>query len=83
MLASAGVLTLGIRLRRPNGSLDVGVGFVSGMFKTSVGVSGPPIVILLQGRGLAKNAFRATSSTVIVWPGWNGSYNHRPRGVNP
>mgnify|MGYP003542123639 FL=1 len=66
VLASAGVLTLGIRLRRPNGSLDVGVGFVSGMFKTSVGVSGPPIVILLQGRGLAKNAFRATSSTVIV-----------------
>lgn len=58
VLASAGVLTLGIRLRRPNGSLDVGVGFVSGMFKTSVGVSGPPIVILLQGRGLAKNVSR-------------------------
>ena len=36
------------------------------MFKTSVGVSGPPVVILLQGRGLAKAAFRATSATVIV-----------------
>lgn len=61
-----GVLALGIQLHRPNSPTDVGVGFVSGMFKTSVGVSGPPVVILLQGRGLAKAAFRATSATVIV-----------------
>ena len=66
VLASAGVLALGIQLHRPNSPTDVGGGFVSGMFKTSVGVSGPPVVILLQGRGLAKAAFRATSATVIV-----------------
>ena len=66
VLASAGVLALGIRLHHPSSPMDGGVGFVAGTFKTSVGVSGPPIVILLQGRGLAKAAFRATSLTVIV-----------------
>ncbi|MEZ5373947.1 MAG: sulfite exporter TauE/SafE family protein [Microthrixaceae bacterium] len=55
-----------MKLRRPHSPTDVGVGLMSGMFKTSVGISGPPIVILLQGRGLAKTAFRATSASVIV-----------------
>ena len=66
VLASAAVLALGVKLRRPHSPTDVGVGLMSGMFKTSVGISGPPIVILLQGRGLAKTAFRATSASVIV-----------------
>lgn len=66
VLLSAGVLALGVQLRRPNASVDVGAGFVSGMFKTSAGISGPPIVILLQGRGLAKAAFRATTAGVVV-----------------
>lgn len=66
VLASATVLALGIKLRRPHTPADVGAGFMSGMFKTSVGISGPPIVILLQGRGLAKTAFRATSTAVVV-----------------
>ena len=66
VLASAAVLALGIQFHRPHAPTDVAVGFVSGMFKTSVGISAPPIVILLQGRGLAKAAFRATSASVIV-----------------
>ena len=45
VLASAGVLALGIQLHRPNSPTDGGVRFVSGMFMTSVSVSGPPVVI--------------------------------------
>ncbi|MEZ5383342.1 MAG: sulfite exporter TauE/SafE family protein [Microthrixaceae bacterium] len=65
VLATAGVLASGWRLEHPHPRTDVGAGLLSGMFKTSVGFSGPPVVVLLQGRGLPKARFRATSAAVI------------------
>jgi uncharacterized membrane protein YfcA len=56
------------RVRLPTDSLpaEVGVGFTSGMLSTSTGMSGPPLVIALQARGVAPSAFRATLAIVFV-----------------
>ena len=56
------------RVRLPTDSLvaEVGVGFTSGMLSTSTGMSGPPLVIALQARGVPPSAFRATLATVFV-----------------
>jgi uncharacterized membrane protein YfcA len=56
------------RVRLPTDSLpaEVGVGFTSGMLSTSTGMSGPPLVIALQARGVEPSAFRATLATVFV-----------------
>jgi uncharacterized membrane protein YfcA len=56
------------RVRLPTDSLpaEVGVGFTSGMLSTSTGMSGPPLVIALQARGVQPSAFRATLATVFV-----------------
>jgi len=39
---------------------DVTVGVVSGVLNTSTSMSGPPVVLYLQGRGVAPESFRAT-----------------------
>ena len=46
------------RVRLPTDSLpaEVGVGFTSGMLSTSTGMSGPPLVIALQARGVPPTA---------------------------
>jgi uncharacterized membrane protein YfcA len=56
------------RVRLPTDSLPVeaGVGFTSGVLSTSTGMSGPPLVIALQARGVPPTAFRATLATVFV-----------------
>jgi uncharacterized membrane protein YfcA len=56
------------RVRLPTDSLpaEVGIGFTSGMLSTSTGMSGPPLVIALQARGIPPSAFRATLATVFV-----------------
>jgi uncharacterized protein len=56
------------RVRLPTDSLraEVGVGFTSGILSTSTGMSGPPLVIALQARGIPPSAFRATLATVFV-----------------
>jgi uncharacterized protein len=56
------------RVRLPTDSLpaEAGVGFTSGVLSTSTGMSGPPLVIALQGRGVPPTAFRATLATVFV-----------------
>ncbi len=56
------------RVRLPTDSLpaEAGVGFTSGVLSTSTGMSGPPLVIALQARGVPPSAFRATLATVFV-----------------
>jgi uncharacterized membrane protein YfcA len=56
------------RVRLPTDSLpaEVGVGFTSGVLSTSTGMSGPPLVIALQARGVPPSAFRATLATVFL-----------------
>ena len=65
VLASAAVLATGRTLADPRPRTDVVAGFASGLFNTSIGISGPPVVMLLAGRGMAKAPFRATSVTVF------------------
>lgn len=56
------------RVSLPMDSLpaEVSVGFTSGMLSTSTGMSGPPLVIALQARGVEPSAFRATLAAVFV-----------------
>jgi len=44
----------------------VAAGSVSGVLTTSIGLSGPPIVLLFASRGLAKHAFRSSSALYFL-----------------
>ena len=50
----------GWHLPRPRPILDGLVGFFSGVLNTSTSMSGPPVVVFLQGRRLPPEPFRAT-----------------------
>jgi uncharacterized membrane protein YfcA len=69
VLASVVLLGSGVRFSHPHAATDVATGFLSGMFNTSIGIGGPPVVMLLAGRGLPKAAFRATAVTVFTLSG--------------
>lgn len=62
VLVSVVVLARGWVIEDPHPAVDLGAGMVSGVLNTSVGVSGPPIVMDLHGRGLAKGPFRASAA---------------------
>jgi len=62
LLVSAALLA-GARVRLPGAGSRPGaaaVGLVSGILASSTGLSGPPAALLLESRGLPKEAFRAT-----------------------
>ncbi len=60
VLVSVVVLARGWVIEDPHPAVDLGAGFVSGVLNTSVGVSGPPVIMDLHGRGLGKGPFRAS-----------------------
>jgi uncharacterized protein len=62
VLVSVVVLARGWVIEDPHPAVDVGAGVCSGILNTSVGVSGPPVVMDLHGRGLAKAPFRASAA---------------------
>jgi uncharacterized membrane protein YfcA len=62
VLVSVVVLARGWVIEDPHPAVDVGAGLCSGVLNTSVGVSGPPVVMDLHGRGLAKAPFRASAA---------------------
>lgn len=66
VLVFTGLLWRRVQLPTDSLSAEVGVGFTSGMLSTSTGMSGPPLVIALQARGVPPSAFRATLATVFV-----------------
>ena len=66
------LLVRGLRLQQGGGLGDVGVGFVSGVLNTSTSMSGPPVVISLEGKGLPPMRFRA-SNTFFFFVGAIGS----------
>jgi len=65
VLAAVALIATGRRVESVPPLADVVAGFVSGVLNTSVGVSGPPVVIALHGHGLDKARFRATASAVF------------------
>jgi uncharacterized membrane protein YfcA len=66
VLIFTGLLWRRVRLPTATVPAEVGVGFASGMLSTSTGMSGPPLVIALQARGVTPSAFRATLAVVFV-----------------
>ena len=69
VLLSVGVLARGWVIHDPPRGVDLAAGVVSGVLNTSTGISGPPVVMDLQGRGLAKGPFRASASAVFALSG--------------
>jgi len=62
-------LVLALRLRPPKQArtMDVVMGFVSGVANTSIGTNGPPMVYALQSRGLGPAMFLGTISIVFAF----------------
>jgi len=69
VLVSVAVMARGWEIPHPAPAIDVLTGVASGLLNTSVGVSGPPVVMNLHGRGLGKGPFRSTSATVFALSG--------------
>lgn len=62
VLVAVAVLARGWVLADPHPAVDLGAGLCSGVLNTSVGVSGPPVVMDLHGRALPKGPFRASAA---------------------
>jgi uncharacterized membrane protein YfcA len=59
----------GFRVRTTSTSFDVAAGFISGVLNTSTSMSGPPLVLYLQNRGIAPPQFRATINAFFLASG--------------
>jgi uncharacterized protein len=74
VLIMVGVLATGFHLRSERPAAEVGAGFVSGALGGSIGISGPPVVLVLQAARMEQHAFRATTagfftvSNVMILP---------------
>ncbi len=66
VLVMVGVLAAGVRLADENPRTEVGAGFLSGAMGASIGIAGPPIVLVLQAAGMEQHRFRATTVTFFV-----------------
>ncbi len=66
VVAMVVVLALGVRLADESPRTEVGAGFVSGAMGTSIGISGPPVVLVLQAAQMEQHRFRATTVTFFV-----------------
>lgn len=56
----------GLRIHGGGHPGDLATGFVSGILNTSTSMSGPPIVLYLQGKGLTPAAFRSTTNAFFL-----------------
>ena len=60
------LLIRGLRIHGGGLVGDIATGMMSGVLNTSTSMSGPPVVLYLQGRGIASNAFRGTLAALFV-----------------
>ncbi len=60
------VLARGFVARTQSRTLDAVMGFLSGVLSTSTSTNGPPLVFLLQARGMPAQTFRATLNSVFA-----------------
>jgi uncharacterized membrane protein YfcA len=63
------LLARGVRVRAPGWQGDAATGLVSGVLRTSTSMSGPPVIIVLQGRGTESAIFRGTITAYFVASG--------------
>jgi uncharacterized membrane protein YfcA len=66
VLVSTVLLWRGLRIRSGNRLGDAVAGFFSGVLNTSTSMSGPPVVLYLQGRALPPDAFRGTLTAYFM-----------------
>lgn len=66
VLGAVALLASGFRLRHESARTEVGAGFVSGMINTSIGIGGPPVVIVLQAAEHEQHTFRATTVSYFL-----------------
>lgn len=66
ILATTALLCRGFTIRERSPSVDLCVGLLTGLLTTSTGTSGPPVVAVLQARGVTADVFRATASVVFT-----------------
>lgn len=66
VLVATGILARGFRLESPSTRPEWIAGIVSGALASSLATNGPPLVAILQARGLAIAVFRATINTVFA-----------------
>lgn len=66
VLVSTALIWRGFALRGRSLAGDLAAGFVSGVLNTSTSMSGPPVVLYLQGRGLAPDEFRGTLAAFFL-----------------
>ncbi|MCY7299367.1 MAG: sulfite exporter TauE/SafE family protein, partial [Ilumatobacteraceae bacterium] len=66
VLIATALLVRRINLAHVGPTLDVGMGFISGVLNTSLSTNGPPLVFDLQARQLQPKEFRATISAVFA-----------------
>jgi uncharacterized membrane protein YfcA len=69
VLLAVVALARGLDLAHVGASLDIGLGFLSGVLNTSISTNGPPLVFGLQARKLNPEPFRATLSVVFAISG--------------
>ena len=66
------LLARGLRLHVAGPAGDAFVGLLSGVLRTSTSMSGPPVIIYMQGRQMDSTAFRATVTAFFVMSGLVG-----------
>jgi uncharacterized membrane protein YfcA len=69
VLVAALLYWKGYRVAAQNPFLDAGAGFLSGLLNTSTSMSGPPLVLYLQNRGVAPARFRGTINAFFLASG--------------
>jgi uncharacterized membrane protein YfcA len=62
-------LVRGVRLPPTGLVTDVATGLFSGVLRTSTSMSGPPVALLFQGRGMERERFRPTITAFFVATG--------------
>lgn len=55
------ILAVGYEVPDERPATEVGAGFVAGALGTSIGISGPPVVLVLQAARMEQHRFRATT----------------------
>lgn len=66
VLAATVVLARGFSFKGHSKAMDSLMGFLSGVLATSTSTNGPPLVFLLQARGIEPHVFRATINSVFA-----------------
>ncbi|GAB4323071.1 MAG: sulfite exporter TauE/SafE family protein [Dehalococcoidia bacterium] len=69
VLVATAALARGFHVRRAGFWADAVVGLMSGALRTSTSMSGPPVVLYLQGQGLSPDRFRATLTAFFLATG--------------